>query len=54
MIKVEKFIDFVIIPDWGYYSGIRAGDLAILREIQLRFPFELIWRSIVSYGVVIG
>ena len=25
MINVGNFIDFVIIPNLGYYSGIRAG-----------------------------
>ena len=36
MIKVDKFIDFVIISDRGYYSGIRVGVPASLNGKLLR------------------
>ena len=36
MINVGNFIDFVIIPDLGYYSGIRAGFPASLNGKLLR------------------
>ena len=34
LINVDKFIDFVTHRNRGYYSGIRAGFLASLRENQ--------------------
>jgi len=36
LINVGNFIDFVIIPDLGYYSGIRAGFPASLNGKLLR------------------
>ena len=43
MIEVDKFIDFVIIPDRGYYSGIRAGFPASLNGKLLRVSISCMY-----------